>query len=199
MITVGLTGSIGMGKSTTASMFADAGAAVFDADQAVGALYGPGGAAVAPIAARFPGCADPSFGVDRAKLSLVLQEDPSRFKTLEEIVHPLVGQARLKFFEKAHAEGRKIVVLDIPLLFETGQADQVDYVVVVSAPEALQRARVLARPGMDDAKFEAILARQMPDSVKREKADFVIETEHGLDAARAQVEDVIAALMEPAP
>jgi len=196
MIVVGLTGSIGMGKSTTAAMFADAGAAVFDADQAVAQLYAPGGAAVVPIAEAFPGCADPDAGVDRAKLSAALQADPSRFEQLEHIVHPLVAQSRADFFKQAEAAGRKIVVLDVPLLFETGQADQVDAVVVVSAPPEVQRERVLAREGMDEAKFEAILARQTPDSIKREKADFVIGTGHGLDAARAQVDRVITALLE---
>ncbi len=199
MIVVGLTGSIGMGKSTTAAMFADAGAAVFDADQAVAALYAPGGAAVAPLADAFPGCAHQNTGVDRAKLSALLQEDPSRFEQLEHIVHPLVAQTRAEFFQNAEAQGRKIVVLDVPLLFETGQADQVDAVVVVSAPAQVQRERVLARDGMDEAKFEAILARQTPDSIKREKADFVIETGQGLDAARAQVDQVITALLERAP
>jgi dephospho-CoA kinase len=198
MIVVGLTGSIGMGKSTTAAMFADAGAAVFDADQAVAELYAPGGAAVAPLAKAFPGCADSKTGVDRAKLSALLQADPVRFEQLEQIVHPLVAQARADFFDKAQAEGRKIVVLDVPLLFETGQADQVDAVVVVSAPAEVQRERVLAREGMDAAKFEAILARQTPDSIKREKADFVIETGQGLDAARAQVDQVVTALLERA-
>ena len=196
MIVVGLTGSIGMGKSTTARMFAEEGAAVFDADGAVADLYGPGGAAVAPIAESFPGCADPESGVDRAALSRALQQDASGFERLEHIVHPLVAQARADFFAKAEAEGRSVAVLDVPLLFETGQADQVDAVVVVSAPEAVQKRRVLARPGMTPDKLASILARQTPDSLKRARADFVIDTGSGLEAARDQVRTVIAALKE---
>ncbi len=196
MIVVGLTGSIGMGKSTTAAMFAEAGAAVFDADKAVAELYGPGGAAVEPIAKAFPGCADRETGVDRAKLSASLQAAPEGFEVLEHIVHPLVAQSRANFFEKAEAEGHAIVILDVPLLFETGQADQVDAVIVVSAPPQLQRERVLARDGMTEAKFNAILDRQTPDSTKRDKADFVIDTSQGLDHARAQVEQVMTALLE---
>jgi dephospho-CoA kinase len=196
MIIVGLTGSIGMGKSTTAALFAEAGAAVFDADQAVAELYGSGGAAVAPIADAFPGCADPATGVHRDRLSAVLQADPSRFEVLEQIVHPLVGQAREAFFETAEADGRAVAVLDVPLLFETGQDKQVDAVVVVSAPADVQRERVLAREGMSEAKFEAILARQTPDSVKREKADFIVDTSQGVDDARRQVAEIMRALKE---
>lgn len=195
MIVVGLTGSIGMGKSTTAALFAEEGAAVFDADAAVATLYGPGGAALDPIAAAFPGCVTDA-GVDRAALSSVLQADPSGFERLEAIVHPLVGAARQAFFDKARAEGREIAVLDVPLLFETGQADQLDAVVVVSAPEAVQKQRVLQRPGMSEAKLDAILARQIPDSQKRARADYVIDTSKGVDAARAQVRAVIAALKD---
>ena len=196
MIVVGLTGSIGMGKSTTADMFRAEGAAVFDADAAVAELYGPGGAAAAPIAAAFPGCADPATGVDRKALSEVLQKDAALFQRLEHIVHPLVAQARADFFAQAEAEDRTIAVLDVPLLFETGQADQVDAVVVVSAPESVQRRRVLAREGMTEAKLDAILARQTPDSDKRRRADFVIDTGSGLDSAREQVRSVIAVLKE---
>jgi dephospho-CoA kinase len=198
MIVVGLTGSIGMGKSTTAAMFKDAGAAVFDADAAVSALYGPGGAAVEPIAEAFPGCASLENGVDRNRLSASLQARPEGFEVLEHIVHPLVAQARADFFATAEAYGKTIVVLDIPLLFETGQADQVDVVVVVTAPAALQRDRVLAREGMTEEKFNAILARQTPDSIKRAKADFVIDTANGLEAARAKVEQVMSQLLERA-
>lgn len=195
MIVVGLTGSIGMGKSTTAALFAEEGAAVFDADAAVATLYGPGGAALAPIAAAFPGCVTEA-GVDRTALSAALQADPSGFERLEAIVHPLVGAARHAFFDKARAEGRDIAVLDVPLLFETGQADQLDAVVVVSAPEAVQKQRVLQRPGMSQAKLDAILARQIPDSQKRARADYVIDTSRGVDAARDQVRAVIAALKD---
>jgi len=194
MIVVGLTGSIGMGKSTTAALFAEEGAAVFDADAAVAALYGPGGEASALIAEVFPGCASAESGVDRAALSAALQADPSGFARLEAIVHPLVGAARRAFFDAARAEGREIVVLDVPLLFETGQGDAVDAVVVVSAPESVQKRRVLQRPGMSEAKFEAILARQTPDSEKRARAHHVVDTSQGVQAARAQVRDVIAAL-----
>ncbi len=194
MIVVGLTGSIGMGKSTTAALFAEEGAAVFDADAAVAALYGPGGEASALIAEAFPGCASVQDGVDRAALSAALQADPSGFARLEALVHPLVGAARQAFFDRARAEGREIVVLDVPLLFETGQGDAVDAVVVVSAPESVQKHRVLQRPGMSEAKFEAILARQTPDSEKRARAHYVVDTSQGVEAARAQVRDVIAAL-----
>ena len=195
MIVVGLTGSIGMGKSTTAALFAEEGAAVFDADAAVATLYGPGGAALEPIAAAFPGCVTES-GVDRTALSAALQADPSGFERLEAIVHPLVGAARQAFFDQARAEGREIAVLDVPLLFETGQADQLDAVVVVSAPEAVQKQRVLQRPGMSQAKLDAILARQIPDSQKRARADYLIDTSRGVDAARDQVRAVIAALKD---
>lgn len=198
MIIVGLTGSIGMGKSTTAQMFKDAGAAIFDADQAVAKLYAPGGGAIEPLSKAFPGCADQENGVDRDRLSAALQADPAKFEVLESIVHPLVGEARAAFFSQADAEGKSVAVLDVPLLFETGQADKVDAVVVVSAPADVQRARVLARDGMSEAKFEAILARQTPDSEKRERADFVIDTSQGLDAARSQVNAVMAKLKERA-
>ncbi|MEQ8404914.1 MAG: dephospho-CoA kinase [Oceanicaulis sp.] len=196
MIVVGLTGSIGMGKSTTAALFAEEGAAVFDADAAVAELYGPGGAAWRPIEAAFPGCASAAGGVDREALSIALQADPSGFQRLEAIVHPLVGAARQAFFDEAREEGREIVVLDIPLLFETGQASAVDAVVVASAPEAVQKQRVLQRPGMSEAKLSAILARQTPDSEKRARADYVIETAAGVEDARDQVRRVIAALKE---
>ena len=196
MIIVGLTGSIGMGKSTTAALFAEAGAAVFDADQAVAELYGPGGAAVTAIAKAFPGCADPATGVDRECLSAKLQANPAQFDVLERIVHPLVSQAREAFFDTARAEGRSVAILDVPLLFETGQDANVDVVVVVSAPADVQRQRVLAREGMSEAKFEAILARQMPDSDKRARADFIIDTSKGVDDARQQVSEVINVLKE---
>ncbi|XBQ17198.1 MAG: dephospho-CoA kinase [Oceanicaulis sp.] len=195
MIVVGLTGSIGMGKSTTAQLFAEEGAAVFDADAAVAELYGPGGAALAPIEAIFPGCTGPD-GVDRAKLSAALQADPSGFQRLEAVVHPLVGQARKAFFAEAEKAGVEIVILDVPLLFETGQADAVDAVVVVSADEAVQKARVLQRPGMSEDKLAAILARQTPDSEKRARADFVITTDGGIEDARAQVRAVLTALKD---
>ena len=194
MIILGLTGSIGMGKSTTAALFAEEGVPVFDADAAVAAMYAPGGEAVPLIARAFPGCADEATGVDRAKLTAALQADPSKFETLNAIVHPLVGQARRRFFHEAEDAGAPLVVLDVPLLFETGQHDQVHHVVVVSAPEAVQRDRVLARPGMSVDKFEAILARQTSDADKRARADHVIDTSQGVDHAREQVRALLDAL-----
>ena len=193
MITVGLTGSIGMGKSTTAAMFAAEGVPVYDADAEVHALYARGGAAVAPLEAAFPGVVVDG-AVDRTLLSQRVVGKPDELKKLEAIVHPLVGESRIGFFQKAVADGADIVVLDIPLLFETGGEKRMDAVVVVSAPADLQRQRVLARPGMDEAKLDAILARQMADAEKRARAHFVIDTSRGLDAARAQVRDVLTRL-----
>ena len=187
MIVLGLTGSIGMGKSTTATLFAEEGVPVFDADAAVAQMYRPGGEAVPLIEHAFPGCTSDTAGVDRVKLSTVLQADPAKFETLNAIVHPLVGAARRRFFHEAEQSGAEIVVLDVPLLFETGQHDQVHHVVVVSAPEAVQRERVLAREGMSVDKFEAILARQTPDAEKRSRADHVIDTSQGVEFARDQV------------
>ena len=191
MIILGLTGSIGMGKSTTAAMFAAEGAPVYDADAEVHALYAPGGAAVAPIEAAFPGVTE-GGAVNRAKLSARVVGQPDELKKLEAIVHPLVGATRGDFFTKAEAAGADVVVLDIPLLFETGGESRVDAVVVVSAPADMQRARVLARDGMDQAKLDAILARQMADAEKRAKAHYIIDTGQGLDHARAQVREVLA-------
>ena len=191
MIILGLTGSIGMGKSTTAAMFAAEGAPVYDADAEVHALYAPGGAAVAPIEAAFPGVVVDG-AVDRARLSERVVGKPEEMARLEAIVHPLVGATRGAFFEKATAAGADVVVLDIPLLFETGGEKRVDAVVVVSAPAALQRQRVLERPGMDEAKLDAILARQMADSEKRARAHYIIDTGQGLEHARAQVKEVLA-------
>jgi len=193
MITVGLTGSIGMGKSTTAAMFAAEGVPVYDADAEVHALYAKGGAAVGPLEDAFPGVVVDG-AVDRAKLSHCVVGKPDELKKLEAIVHPLVGESRIGFFQDAVARGADIVILDIPLLFETGGEKRMDAVVVVSAPADLQRERVLARPGMDEAKLDAILARQMADAEKRARAHFVIDTSLGLDAARAQVRDVLTRL-----
>ncbi|WBQ12407.1 dephospho-CoA kinase [Hyphomonadaceae bacterium BL14] len=194
MIIVGLTGSIGMGKTTTARLFAEEGAAVFDADAAVAELYAPGGAGTAAVAQGFPGCADLDTGVDRAALSASLQADPSGFARLEALIHPLVEAERQAFFARAKAEGRGLAVLDVPLLFETGQHERVDAIVVVSAPEDVQRERVLGRDGMNADKLAAILARQTPDSHKRAEAHYVIDTSQGVDSARAQVRAVIMAL-----
>lgn len=195
MIILGLTGSIGMGKSTTAAMFAAEGAPVYDADAEVHALYAPGGAAVAPLEAAFPGVVVDG-AVDRARLSQRVVGQPEELKRLEAIVHPLVGATRGAFFEKAQAAGADVVVLDIPLLFETGGEKRVDAVVVVSAPAHMQRLRVLERPGMDEAKLDAILARQMADSEKRARAHYIIDTGQGLEHARAQVREVLAKVRE---
>jgi dephospho-CoA kinase len=198
LIVLGLTGSIGMGKSTTARLFAEAGAAVHDADAAVHALYAPGGAAVAPVSAAFAGVLGADGGIDRRKLGAAVAGDPAGLARLEAIVHPLVAADRAIFLEKARAAGTRLAVLDLPLLFETGAEAAVDAVAVVSAPLAVQRARVLARPGMTEAKFEALLARQWPDSEKRARADFVIDTGAGIEAARDQVRDIVASLTSSA-
>ncbi|MBA4801515.1 MAG: dephospho-CoA kinase [Euryhalocaulis sp.] len=190
---VGLTGSIGMGKTTTANMFADEGVPVFGADAAVHALYARGGDAVEPIRGIFPDAVRDG-AVDRSALAAHLHENPQDFERLEEIVHPLVQAARAQFLENSKESGADIVILDIPLLYETGGEEQLDAVIVVSAPAAVQRERVLQRPGMTEEKFTAILSRQTPDSEKRKRADFVIETGAGLEAARRQVHEVLAAL-----
>ena len=194
-VTLGLTGSIGMGKSTVAAMFADEGVPVFDADAAVHALQGPGGRIVAAIAARFPGTVG-ARGVDRAALGEAVFGDAAALKALEAIVHPAVREEREAFL--AVNSAAPLVVLDIPLLFEAGGWDGIDRVAVVSAPASVQRARVMDRPGMTDARFAAILARQTPDAEKRARADFVIPTGGSLDATRAAVRDVIACLVPPA-
>lgn len=197
MIVIGLTGSIGMGKSTTAAMFEAAGVPVYDADAEVHKLYAPGGAAVAPIEAAFAGVVREGM-VDRAALSSRVLGDPSALKRLETIVHPLVGATRAGFFEAAKAKGADMVVLDIPLLFETGGERGVDAVVVVSAPADVQRERVMARAGMTEDKLDAILAKQTPDADKRARAHFVVDTGQGMDSARAQVAEIIAAMRDPA-
>lgn len=190
MIRLGLTGSIGMGKSTTARMFAEAGVPVFDADAAVHRLYA--GPAAAAIAARFPGTVRDG-AVDRAALSARVVGDKAALADLEAIVHPLVRAEETRFLEAARAAGSRLVVLDIPLLFETGDPGRVDAVVVVTAPEPVQRARVLAREGMTDAKLDAILARQMPDAEKRRRAHFLVDTGRDFDHARAQVRAIVRA------
>lgn len=190
---IGLTGSIGMGKSATASLFREAGIPVFDSDACVHALYAPGGAAVKPVGEAFPGSAVDG-AIDRARLSQMLRDDPMGFERLEAIVHPLVSQAREVFLADARAEDAALAVLDIPLLFETGGDTLVDTIVVVHAPDAVRRTRVLQRPGMTAEKLDAIIARQTADSIKLEKADFVVETSGGIDDARRQVDDIIQAL-----
>ncbi|MGA7675733.1 MAG: dephospho-CoA kinase [Rhizomicrobium sp.] len=190
---VGLTGSIGMGKSETAKMFAKLGLPVYDADAAVHALYEPGGAAAAKIAEAFPGCVTDSR-VDRAELARRVGGDAAAFAKLEAIVHPLVASAQRAFVDEAASKGAQFVVLDIPLLFETGGDARMDAVVVVSAPQEVQRARVLSRDGMTHDRLEAILARQTPDAEKRAKAHFVVETDKGLDHAFEQVKKIVAEL-----
>jgi dephospho-CoA kinase len=188
---LGLTGSIGMGKSTVARMFADEGVPVFDADAAVHQLQGPVGALVGAIEAQFPGTTGPA-GVNRTALAERVLGAPEQLRRLEALIHPAVAQARRDFIA-AHAEA-PVILLDIPLLFEAGGADQVDKVAVVSAGPAVQRARVLARPGMTPEKFAQILARQLPDSEKRARADFVIPTDVSLDETRASVRRILACL-----
>ena len=191
MIRLGLTGSIAMGKSATAKMFAEAGVPVHDADAAVHALYA--GRAVPLIEAAFPGTTA-NGKVDRTRLGEAVLGKPEAIARLEAIIHPLVHEAEADFLAKARAEGRRMVVLDIPLLFETGGERRMDAVVVVSAPVEVQRERALARPGMTVQRLDAILARQMPDADKRRRAHFIIETGSGLDPARRAVRSVIRAL-----
>ena len=191
MIIIGLTGSIGMGKSTTSDMFKSLGVPVISADEIVHDLYS---AEAAPlIEAAFPGTA-PDGVVDREILSARLMAAPQEFKRLEAIIHPLVRAREKQFVDAAAARGEPMVLLDIPLLFETGSTDRVDVVVVVSCAPEIQRERVMARPGMTAEKFEAILARQTPDAEKRARADYVIDTGRGLEAARSQVAEIVAAL-----
>ena len=197
MIHIGLTGSIGMGKSTTAQMFREAGVPVYDADAAVADLYVRGGAAVEPLEAAFPGVTRDG-AVDREALRLRVLGDDAAMTRLNAVVHPLLGRDRLAFHAQAEASGADILVFDIPLLFETGGERNMDAVVVVTAPAAVQRARVLAREGMTPERLDAILARQTPDAQKRERADFVIDTGQGLEAARAEVARVLAEVRDPA-
>jgi dephospho-CoA kinase len=189
MLILGLTGSIGMGKSTTAKLFAEAGVPVYDADAAVHQIYE--GEAAPAIEAAFPGT---TVGgkVDRARLSTRVVHDPAAMKQLEQIVHPMLGASRKKFFEDAEAAGAPVVVVDVPLLFETGGEKRVDAVVVVTTTPEAQRERVLARGTMDEAKLDSILARQLPDAEKRKRADFVVDTSHGLDPVRERIRDILA-------
>ena len=196
MILLGLTGSIGMGKSTTTAKFAELGAVVWNADDAVHRLYALGGAAVEPVGEAFPGVVV-NGAVDRTRLAEALGRDETAFRRLEAIVHPLVAQGRAEDLEAARAAGTRLAVLDIPLLFETGGDRAVDAVVVVTADPAIQAERVLARPGMTRERFDAILARQMPDAEKRVRADFVLDTGRGMEAARAEVEAIVAAGLDP--
>jgi dephospho-CoA kinase len=191
MFILGLTGSIGMGKSTTAAFFAEAGVPVHDSDAVVHRLYE--GDAVAPVEAAFPGVAVDGK-IDRAKLAAQLIGEPDAIKRLEAIVHPLVRAATQRFTQEQAAKGARVILLDIPLLFETGGEKNVDAVVVVSSPPEVQRARVLGRPGMTAEKLDALLKRQMPDAEKRARAHFVVDTSRSFDSARAQIHGILRAI-----
>jgi dephospho-CoA kinase len=188
MIILGLTGSIGMGKSTTAKLFAEAGVPVYDADATVHKLYE--GEAAPAIEAAFPGTTV-NGKVDRARLSAKVVHDPAAMKQLEQIVHPMLGASRQKFFENAERSGAPVVVVDVPLLFETGGEKRVDAVVVVTTTPEIQRERILARGTMTNEALDSILARQLPDAEKRKRADFVVDTSHGLDPVRARLRDIL--------
>jgi dephospho-CoA kinase len=188
MIILGLTGSIGMGKSTTAKLFAEAGVPVYDADAAVHEIY-EGEAALA-VEAAFPGTTA-GGKVDRNKLSARVVHDAAAIRQLEAIVHPMLGASRQKFFEDAERSGAPVAVVDVPLLFETGGEKRVDAVVVVTTTPEIQRERILARDNMTAEKLDAILARQLPDAEKRKRADFVVDTSHGLDPVRERIRDIL--------
>jgi dephospho-CoA kinase len=188
MLILGLTGSIGMGKSTTAKLFAEAGVPVYDADATVHILYE--GEAVPAIEAAFPGTTADGK-VDRNRLSARVIHDPAAIKQLEQIVHPMLGASRQKFLDDAERSGAPVVVVDVPLLFETGGEKRVDAVVVVTTTPEIQRQRILARDNMTGEKLDAILARQLPDAEKRRRADFVVDTSHGLDPVRARIRDIL--------
>ena len=189
MIILGLTGSIGMGKSTTAKLFAEAGIPVYDADATVHMLYE--GDAVPVIEAAFPGTTAEGK-VDRARLSARVVHDPAAIKQLEQIVHPMLGASRQKFLQEAEQSSAPVAVVDVPLLFETGGEKRVDAVVVVTTTAEIQRQRVLARDNMTGEMLDAILARQLPDAEKRKRADFVVDTSHGLDPVRARIRDILS-------
>jgi dephospho-CoA kinase len=189
MIILGLTGSIGMGKSTTAKLFAEAGVPVYDADATVHRLYE--GEAVAAIEAAFPGTTA-GGKVDRNRLSAQVVHDPDAIRRLEGIVHPMLGASRQKFLHDAERSGAPVVVVDVPLLYETGGEKRVDAVVVVTTTPEIQRERVLARDNMSGERLDAILARQLPDAEKRKRADFLVDTSHGLDPVRARIRDILS-------
>ena len=201
MIVLGLTGSVGMGKSTAAAMLRRLGIAVHDSDAAVHRLLAPKGAAVAAVAAAFPGVRRKDGGIDRPALGARVFADPAALRRLERILHPLVRLSQQRFLARARARRRKLVVLDIPLLFESGGAQRCDKVAVVSAPAFLQRARVLARPGMTEARFAAILAQQMPDAEKRRRADYVVASGLGRAFTFRRLRRIVRALTsaEPCP
>ena len=187
---IGLTGSIGMGKSTTAAMFREAGIPVYDADAAVHEAYDVGGIAVGPVGEAFPGVVKDGK-VDREALRQAVLGKPEQMAKLNGIVHPLIGAARSDVFEKARAAGADMIIMDVPLIFETGGQKNMDAVIVVSAPAEMQRDRVLAREGMTPERLEQILSQQTPDAEKRARADYVVDTGQGLEAARAQVATII--------
>ncbi|MEL7525896.1 MAG: dephospho-CoA kinase [Pseudomonadota bacterium] len=191
MIRIGLTGSIGMGKSTTARMFADEGIPVHDADACVHALYE--GRAVPLIGDAFPGTIIDGK-VDRGRLSKKVLGNPEAMKQLEEIIHPLVREEEQTFLDLARLDGQSIVLMDIPLLFETGAEDRVDTIVVVTADPDIQRERVLSRDGMTEDRFQSILEKQMPDAEKRKRADFLIDTGSGIEAAQQRVGEILKVL-----
>jgi dephospho-CoA kinase len=188
MIVLGLTGSIGMGKSTTAKLFAEAGVPVYDADASVHRIYE--GEAAPAVEAAFPGTTV-NGKVDRTKLSARVVHDPAAMKQLEQIVHPMLGASRQKFLSDAEQSGAPVAVVDVPLLFETGGEKRVDAVVVVTTSPEIQRQRILARDNMTPEKLDAILARQLPDAEKRRRAHFVVDTSHGLDPVRLRIRDIL--------
>lgn len=192
---IGLTGSIGMGKTTTSAMFKDLGVPIWDADGAVHRLYATGGAAVGPVSALYGDVLKSDGGIDREILAKLVLSDPTKLKVLENIVHPLVGQDRADFLATARAQHAPIAIVDVPLLYETGGDAYVDQVIVVTCDTTLQKQRVLARPGMTETKLAAILARQTPDKEKRAHANFVITTDLSLDDTREQVRKIYAHLI----
>jgi dephospho-CoA kinase len=196
MIVLGLTGSIGMGKSTTAKLFAEAGVPVYDADAAVHRLYE--GEAAPAIEAAFPGTTMEGK-VDRNRLSACVVHDPAAMKRLEQIVHPMLGESRRRFLQEAEQAGARVAVVDVPLLFETGGEKRVDAVVVVTTTTEVQRQRILARPNMTDERLNAILSLQMPDAEKRKRAHFVVDTSHGLDPVRARIRDILDEAVKMTP
>jgi dephospho-CoA kinase len=193
MLILGLTGSIGMGKSTTAKLFAEAGVPVYDADAAVHKIYE--GEAAPAVEAAFPGTTVDGK-VDRVRLSQRVLNDPAAIRQLEQIVHPMLGASRKKFLDDAERSGAPVALVDVPLLFETGGEKRVDAVVVVTTTPEAQRERILARDNMTSEKLDAILARQLPDAEKRKRADFVVDTSHGLDPVRAAIRDILAKIVK---
>ena len=194
MLKIGLTGSIGMGKTETGKMFSDFGLPLYDADAAVHKLYGPGQKGSEKVKKKFPNAINSDGSVNRENLSKEVLGDPEKIKILENIIHPLVGEDREEFFKKNVKA--KAIVLDIPLLFETGGEKFVDFVVVVDAPREIQEERVLSRPNMTKSKFDKIIAKQIPNDEKKKKADFIIDTSVSIDDARNQVENIVKKIIE---